>query len=319
MIIKETSMFLLQKRWIFLLAVLSIGGALQAAPAEDFAQAKAQIKSDKAKILQVVGGLTGIAGGAVLTEYIANHFIITPHNLLDKIARLPVPKASRLPAAKYLVKEKNKLHTEAAQLLRVAALLKERREEYGQSALWKNEVAGLVKKRQSLQREIVILENILKNRYQSLNQHFLAYKASYKAWSHGRMTPALLSAQKRGAVSSSRYLLKKTERILPVLILWACLSSEVSAQEAAMARRLEQKPAMVFLLTEQEEQSIEHSQTLRRIYLQIADQIHELALLPPDEIEQLAADISQEKALEERQSVMLRQQLGRELSSYMAR
>ena len=37
------------------------------------------------------------------------------------------------------------------------------------------------------------------------------------------------------------------------------------------------------------------------------------------EIEQLAADISQEKALEERQSVMLRQQLGRELSSYMAR
>lgn len=299
-------------RKILLLFIIFVLSTAPVMAQENFNRAKAQLSQDYASLLKTAELVAGTAAVG-LVGYVVNRTLNAPLSLLDVTARLSAPVKGHSKSAQYLMRQKNKLQKDAFSLSKVAAMAKQRQEALSsQSALYEREWR-LTKKYKRLQHESDILQRVFEERYEAFNRNFTMYKADYKEFVRTgkirKIESPVIKIPASQASSASKQILRRGGKALPlaVLLVWAA-SSELSAQEAAMARRMGQQPALLLSLTEEEENKIKNSPVLTQMYIQTAWHIHQLCSLSAAQWHALAQEHAGEE-FSSKQLPLLRREL----------
>ncbi len=283
----------MKKLTLILIAVL-----LAVAPCfaqADFEQAKAQLQQDHDALVKTAGVVVGSAAAVGLVGYVVNRALYTPINLVEMTARLAAPTKANSKSAQYLMREKSKLQREASALSRVAAMAKQRQQELAPKGPFYNREYLPAKKYQRLTRENEILEKVFQDKYEAFNHRFHMYKADYKEFLRTgkikRIEAPIVKIIQQETAQVEKQLLRRGGKALPLVILlvWAT-SSDLSAQEVSMARRMGEQPALLLSLTAEEENKIKNNAVLTQIYIQTAQEIHQLLSLSAEQWQTLAQE-----------------------------
>lgn len=300
------------KKLTFILIVFLLAVAPCFAQAA-FEQAKAQLQQDHDALVKTAGVVVGSAAAAGLVGYVVNRALYTPINLVEMTARLAAPSKGNTKSARYLIREKGKLRQEASALSRVAAMAKQRQQEMAPKGPFYKQEWLPASKYKRLKKEYEILEKIFQDKYEAFNRRFYAYKTDYKEFLRtgkiNRLERSIAKIASEESAVAGKQILRRGGKALPLflLLVWAS-SSDLSAEETGMARRMGTQPALLLSLSQAEENKIKNNAVLTQIYIQTAQEIHQLRSLTPSQWQALA----QESAGEEfatKQLPLLRQQL----------
>lgn len=289
---------------LFMICLLLPGSSWAGGTDTEFAQAKKQLAADKAALLKTLGVVAGTSGSVALLGYALNRSLAAPKSLIQQVARLPQPKGVRSRSSKHLINEKNYLKQEAEKLTRLAAMIQERRKILPKKGILSSNEVLPAKQVQKISKELKILDQVFIERYDKFDLRFNLYKADIKEFQRSGLikrieTRAISTMEKEAAYIGGKQAVKGAVKAAPlvILLLWAA-TAQASPQEAAMASRLSQTPSLVLSLTPQEEKEIEKSQTLREIYIQIANHVHQLVQEPACQWEIWAEESAAQQTLQ---------------------
>ncbi len=146
-------------------------------------------------------------------------------------------------------------------------------------------------------------------RYQALSARVVQYKRNYTVFVRtGHLAPqAYIST---AVVKNCPGFIKKIPFVL--LFIWAASSAD--SQEAVMAQRLEEDPALAFHLSAKDMAQVKRSAVLSAIYTQIAKRVQILSSWPKEELQEAAS-----RAANKERAVLTGRLLARRLSKQMAR
>ncbi len=292
------------------LALCLWGGPVLAQEAQShFDQAKQQLQQDNDQFLQNLAQTVGAAAAVTVGGKMLYRKWQGSKSLRSLVEELVVPTGTSR-SARYLEREKNFLLRDVEKLEYICQMI--RRRQPKKTFFW--EITPSLTPRK--QREVDILKRVLNERYVPFEARLNAYKAAYKEYMRTNSIAAVQKATARPALTAvAKAPAKQTAKVLakkwPLVFLLAVTLASDTPAVSRMAQRLEQNPSLALSLTPQDEQIVRRSEELTDMYVHIASQVHELAQLPPEQLQALAEQAQMQQRQTLQMQAALRQSLAR--------
>ena len=245
----------MRKLFTFLLLLTYCSFAYAGVPDEEFETAKRQLAQAKTTLLKSATLAAGATGAVGLVGYALRRARKMPINFSVMAARLPEPNSLSSKSAKHLIAEKRKIEKEAQTLMRLGEMIKK----YYPPQPVARRASGVLQESRRTAWEREILGKVFQQRYLAFEEKVHSYNINYKEFiKTGKIsTIEKVALQSVPAKTISKTVAKRAVKMAPLVGLMAYLSiDQVSAQERAAAERLIQNPAILFSLTEEQEQQI---------------------------------------------------------------